>query len=103
MGQTYRSSVRLENGDRRLQFENESKARADLIIPQKFTISVAIYEGEAPQDITALFRWKPSAGDGVQLGFVWHRLQLQKLAHFREIATACGEDTGLPVIMGRMA
>ena len=57
--------------------------------------------GEAPDELTALFRWRPSAGNGVTLGFEWHRVEYQRRAHFAAIAHAVAEDTGLPVIMGR--
>lgn len=103
VGQTYKSSVRLDNGDRRLVFETETKARNDVIIPQKFTLSIPIYNGEAPDTLTALFRWRAQGGGAVALGFDWHRVEYQRRAHFAQIATTAAEETGLPVFMGRRA
>ena len=101
VGNVYKSSVRLENGDRRMMFESETKAQIGVVIPQKFTLSIPIYNGEEPDDLTCLFRWK-AAGDGrVRLGFEWHRVEYQRRAHFAQIAYAAAEETGLPVFMGR--
>jgi hypothetical protein len=103
VGQSYKSSVRLDNGDRRLRFESESKAMNEVIIPQRFTLSVPIYNGEAPDTLTALFRWRAQPGGGIMLGFEWHRLEYQRRAHFQQIAATAAEETGLPYYIGRMA
>lgn len=101
VGQVYKSAVRLDNGDRRMMFESDTKAQIGVIIPQKFTLSIPIYNGEEPDDLTCLFRWR-AAGDGtVRLGFQWHRVEYQRRAHFAQIAYAAAEATGLPVFMGR--
>lgn len=102
-GQVYKTSVRLDNGDRRLTYENETKARNDLIIPQKFFLSIPIYNGEEPTELTALFRWRASGGGSVTFGFQWHRVEYARRAHFAQIATTAAEETGLPVFMGRPA
>jgi hypothetical protein len=101
VGQSYKSSVRLDNGDRRLVFESETKALNDVTIPQKFTLSIPIYNGEEPDTLTCLFRWRAAGGGAVMLGFDWHRVEYQRRAHFTGIATAAAEETGLPVFMGR--
>ncbi len=98
---SYKSAVRLDNGDRALTFQSETNAQSRIVIPQKFTLSIPVYNGEAPDELTALFRWRPSSGTGVTLGFEWHRVEYQRRAHFAAIAHAVAEDTGLPVIMGR--
>lgn len=100
-GQSYKSSVRLDNGDRRLVYETETKALNDVTIPQKFTLSIPIYNGEGPDTLTCLFRWRAAGAGAVQLGFEWHRVEYQRRAHFTGIATAAAEETGLPVFMGR--
>jgi uncharacterized protein YfdQ (DUF2303 family) len=100
VGQTYKSATRLDNGDRRLVFETETRAKNDVVIPQKFTLNIPIYNGEEPDTLTALFRWRAQAG-GVALGFEWHRVEYQRQAHFEQIAAAAAEETGLPYLMGR--
>jgi len=101
VGQTYKSSVRLDNGDRRLVFESDTKAQNGVVIPQKFTLSIPIYNGEEPDVLTCLFRWRAAGGGAVMLGFEWHRVEYQRRAHFAQIAYAAAEETGLPVYMGR--
>lgn len=103
VGQSYKSSVRLDNGDRRMVFESETKALNDVIIPAKFTLNIPIYNGEQPEELTALFRWKAVGGGAVQFGFVWHRVEYQRRAKFQEIAYTAAEETGLPVYIGRAA
>lgn len=101
VGQTYKSAVRLDNGDRRLVFETDTRAQSGVVVPQKFTLMIPIYNGEQPDELTCLFRWR-AAGDGrVMLGFEWHRVEYQRRAHFAQIAYTAAEETGLPVFMGR--
>ena len=102
VGQSYKSAVRLDNGDRRIRFESETKAQNDVVIPQKFTLSIPIYNGEPPDILTANFRWRAQPQGGVLLGFDWHRLEYQRRAHFALIAATVAEETGLPVFLGRM-
>ncbi|GLK65662.1 DUF2303 family protein [Paracoccus kondratievae] len=103
VNQTYKSSVRLDNGDRKLLFENESKVQEGVIIPEKFTLLIPIYNGEEPEVLTCLFRWRAMGGGAVGLGFQWHRVEYQRRAHFTQIATTASEETGLPVYMGRFS
>ncbi|WP_288997984.1 DUF2303 family protein [uncultured Gemmobacter sp.] len=103
VGQSYKSSVRLDNGDRKLRFESETKVMNDVIIPERFTLNIPIYNGEEPDTLTALFRWRAVGGGAVALGFQWHRVEYQRRAHFAQIASTAAEETGLPWIMGRKA
>lgn len=103
VGQTYKSSLRLDNGDRKLVFESDTKVQNGVIIPEKFTLSIPIYNGEQPEELTCLFRWRATGGGSVGLGFQWHRVEYQRRAHFAQIATTASEDTGLPVYMGRFS
>lgn len=100
VGQTYKSAARLDNGDRRMVFETETRAKNEVVIPQKFTLNIPIYNGEEPDTLTALFRWRAQGG-GVALGFEWHRVEYQRQAHFEQIAASAAEETGLPYMMGR--
>lgn len=101
VGQTYKSSVRLDNGDRRMVFESETKAMNGIVVPQKFRLSIPVYQGERPELLTCLFRWRAAGGGKVQLGFEWHRVEYLRQAHFAAIAFQVAEDTGLPVFIGR--
>lgn len=101
VGQTYKSALRLDNGDRKIIFTNETNVTNGVVIPQKFVLNIPIYNGEAPDELTALFRWRPAGQGGVTLGFQWHRVEYQRRAHFQQIAFAAAEETGLPVFMGR--
>lgn len=101
VGQTYKSSTRLDNGDRRVTFESETKARQDFVIPQKFVLSIPIYNGEPPTELVALFRWRAANSGAVMFGYQWHRVEYARRAHFAAIASAAAEETGLPVFMGR--
>lgn len=101
VGQTYKGSVRLDNGDRRITFTQESRPAGEVVIPTKFTVSIPIYNGEQPDDLTCLFRWRANSGGGILLGFEWHRVEYQRRAHFQAIATAAAEETGLPAFIGR--
>lgn len=101
VGQVYKSSTRLDNGDRKMIFESETKALDGVVIPQQFTLHIPLYQGEEPDALTALFRWR-AAGDGsVRLGFQWKRVEYQRQAHFASIAHAVAEATGCPVMLGR--
>lgn len=101
VGQTYKSAIRLDNGDRRLVFQSETNATNGLVIPQKLTLNIPIYNGEKPEELVALFRWRPDANGGVMLGFQWHRIEYMRRARFNQIAYDTAEDTGLPVFAGR--
>lgn len=103
VGQVYKSSTRLDNGDRRLVFETETKAASGVVIPQRFVLAIPLYQGEDPDQLEALFRWR-AAGDGsVRLGFQWRRVEYRRQAHFAAIASAVSEATGRPVMLGRKA
>ncbi|HMO73142.1 MAG TPA: DUF2303 family protein [Paracoccaceae bacterium] len=103
VGQVHKSSVRLDNGDRRLVFESDTKVPTGVVVPGRFTLSIPIYNGEEPDTLTCLFRWRAAPGGGVVLGFEWHRLEHRRRAHFAAIATGAADETGLPVYFGRLA
>ncbi|VDC28254.1 DUF2303 family protein [Pseudogemmobacter humi] len=100
VGQTYKSSTRLDNGDRKIFFESDSRATHDVIVPQKITLRIPFYNGEQPSDIEARFRWRAASG-AVQFRLEWHRVEYHRRAHFTEIAYTASEETGLPVFIGR--
>lgn len=101
VGQVYKSSTRLDNGDRRMVFQSDSNATSDVVVPKKITLRIPFYNGEQPSDIDAHFRWRGASGGAVVFALEWHRVEYHRRAHFNAIAFAASEETGLPVFLGR--
>jgi hypothetical protein len=101
-GVTFKSSTRLENGDRSFVYETETRAKGDIRVPREFTLEIPLYEGEEPTSLRCAFRWRISGG-ALQMGFQWRRVEYQRRAHFAQIANAAAEATGRPVFFGRVA
>lgn len=99
-GVTFKSSTRLENGDRSFVYETETRAKGDIKVPREFVLSIPLYDGEEPVPLRCAFRWRINSGQ-LQMGFVWRRVEYQRRAHFAQIATAASEETGRPVFFGR--
>jgi len=99
-GVTFKSSTRLENGDRSFVYETETRAKGDIRVPREFVLSIPLYEGEEPVPLRCAFRWRISGGN-LQMGFVWRRVEYQRRAHFVLLATTAAEETGRPVFFGR--
>lgn len=96
----FRSGVRLENGDRTFHYEDETHVKNDLTVPTEISLSIPLYQGEAPTDIRAKFRFRPTPS-GLLLGFRWHRVEYQRQATFSEMAHKVAEETGRPIFFGR--
>lgn len=103
VGQTYKTSTRLDNGDRKIFFETENRASNGVTVPKKITLHIPFYNGEEPSDLEALFRWRPSGGGAVVFALEWHRVEYARRARFTAIAYTASEETGLPVFIGREA
>lgn len=101
VGQTYKTSTRLDNGDRRIIFQSETNATNDVVVPKKITLRIPFYNGEEPSDIEAHFRWRGTSGGAVVFALEWHRVEYHRRAHFNAIAFTAAEETGLPVFLGR--
>ncbi len=99
-GVTFKSSTRLENGDRSFIYETETRAKGDIKVPREFVLSIPLYDGEEPVPLRCAFRWRINGGQ-LQMGFIWRRVEYQRRAHFAQIATAASEETGRPVFFGR--
>lgn len=99
-GVTFKSSTRLENGDRSFVYETETRAKGDIKVPREFVLSIPLYDGEEPVPLRCAFRWRINGGQ-LQMGFIWRRVEYQRRAHFMQIATAASEETGRPVFFGR--
>ncbi|MCJ8138410.1 DUF2303 family protein [Falsirhodobacter halotolerans] len=100
--QSFKSSVRLENGDRKFRFETDTRVANDVVVPREFFLNIPLYNGEPPVELRAAFRFRPTA-QGLLLAFEWRRVEYQRRATFAEIAATAAEETGLPFFMGRTA
>lgn len=101
-GVTFKSSTRLESGDRAFVYETETRTRGEVQVPREFTIEIPIWHGEAPVQLRCAFRWQ-IAGGGLVLGFEWRRVEYQRRADFAQVATKVAEATGRPLVFGRLA
>lgn len=101
-GVTFKSSTRLENGDRAFVYETETRTKGELRVPREFHLQIPLYQGEAPARLRCAFRWQVSGG-GLVLGFEWRRVEYLRQAFFAQIATQASEETGVPVFYGRLA
>ncbi len=99
-GVNFKSANRPESGDRAFTYETETRVKGELKVPREFSIAIPIYQGEQPEVLRARFRFRVT-GSGLLLGFVWHRVEYLRQAHFANIATQVSEDTGRPVFYGR--
>lgn len=99
-GVAFKASTRLQTGERSLTYETETHVKSEMRVPTQFTLQIPLFQGEAPVDIKASFRFRPTPG-GLRLGFVWRRVEYRMQAEFAQIATRVAEQAGLPVIFGR--
>lgn len=98
---SFTSRTRLSNGDSEFRFSEDSRVVGTVTVPESFTLRIPLYQGEAPEDLRALFRWKADK-EGLTFGFVWHRAEYMRQARFQQIAAQAAEETGLPYILGRV-
>lgn len=101
-GVAFKAGTRLQTGERSFRYETETHVKGDLVVPQRFRLSIPLFFGEEPTEIEASFRFRPNP-DGLKLGFVWRRVEYVRQAQFRAIAFRVSEATGLPVIQGRVS
>ena len=99
-GASFKSGTRLDNGDRSFIYENETRAKNEMVVPTEIKLAIPLYQGEEPTTITAKFRFRVKP-DALYLGFNWHRVEYQRQAKFSELATVAADETGLPVFFGR--
>ncbi|QPM89356.1 DUF2303 family protein [Pseudooceanicola algae] len=99
-GATFKSGIRLENGDRVFKYENETRVANQMVVPTEIGLSIPIYHGEEPVELKAKFRFRVTP-EGLRLGLRWHRVEYQRQATFRAMAFQVSENTGLPVMFGR--
>jgi uncharacterized protein YfdQ (DUF2303 family) len=97
---SFKSGVRLENGDRSFTYEDQTKVKGDMIVRTEIGLEIPLYYGEQPVEIRAKFRFRPTPS-GLLLGFRSHRVEYKRQATFREMAFLSAENTGCPIFFGR--
>lgn len=100
-GVNFKSSTRLESGDRAFVYESETHVKGELRVPRNFTLGIPLFLGEEPVSVRCAMRWKVTP-QGLLLGFHWRRVEYQRQGQFRELATLIADDTGCPVFFGRV-
>lgn len=96
----FKSSVRLESGDRSFTYEDETQVKSNLVVPRTFDLQIPLFSGEEAVILRAALRFRVTK-EGLLLGFEWRRVEYLRLATFKEIATRAAEGTGAPMFMGR--
>lgn len=99
-GVTFKSSTRLENGDRSFVYETETKTRGDLKVPREFSLDIPLWAGEPRRVIRCALRWRIEGGE-LKLGYEWRRVEYARQGRFTELAHEVAEATGFPVMFGR--
>lgn len=99
-GSSFKSSVRLDNGDRAFRYETDTVPKGEIAVPSRITLQIPIYHGEPPIELNAAFRFRATS-DGLLLGIEWRRVEYARQAVFREIAHKVSEETGVPLFYGR--
>lgn len=99
-GVVFKSSNRLESGDRAFTYESETRTKGDVKVPREFVLNIPIFFGEEADTLRAALRFRVTPG-GLLLGFEWRRVEYQRQARFRQIAYAIAEATGCPAYFGR--
>ncbi|MDJ0922095.1 MAG: DUF2303 family protein [Henriciella sp.] len=95
----FKSSTRLQNGDRELMYRKESVPKGTITIPNELSFNMPIYFGEEPQQFKALFRYRINAGS-LSLRIDWHRIKQAKLKGFSAACERLLERTGVYVFAG---
>ena len=100
IGGEFKSSVRLDNGDRVLQYSQETTTNGRIPVPKEIVLNIPVYQGEEEIQLKAKFRHNINGGM-LKLGFIWHRVEYIKNAEFERIANDASEAAGLPVFFGK--
>lgn len=95
----FKSSVRLDSGDREFRFARESQVLGSVKVPQKIRLEMPIFYGEDPVQFDALFRYRTDGG-GVRMGYFFHRMQPVMDAAFKLAVTSVADGCGLDPYYG---
>lgn len=96
----FKSSVRLDNGDRQFTYQDETAVSDQITVPTRLVLSLPIYEGEEQVTLECRFRYRMREG-GLFLGYEFHRARPVLNAAFRAAITRVAENTGLVPLYGK--
>lgn len=93
----FKAGKRLADGRVNFQFQEELQARTvngEVAIPEDITFTCSIYEGEAPIEIPAKFRWRLSEDGKIAFSYKLMTDRIERSAR-RDIVHRAADDTGL--------
>ena len=102
----FQSSSRLQNGERKFSFVEDTKATAgskgDIAIPEVFKIAVPPFEGADAYSMTARFKYRLGNG-ALALGFKLEQPEERAKAAFADVLAAIAEGLDTPILNGTPA
>jgi len=98
--------VRTESDNESFTLDDDTqlasnKSGQKVEIPRQFTLSIPVYFGESPIDMTAFLRWKLDQQEGMKLGIKMWRPEHVRQAMFKQIVTGAAERTTLVAVYGK--
>lgn len=96
----FKSSQRLDNGDRAFKFKSETNVTSAVEVPKEILLHIPIYEGEAAVNIRCKFRYRLDEGV-LRLGFEFHRITELRNEAFRQTMIGVSSATDTSVLAGR--
>lgn len=101
---SFESSTRLASGGRKFAYSEDTDAKAghkgDLTIPDTMRLALRPFEGAAPYDVTARFRYRLEKTE-LTLGFKLERPDDVLAAAFANIRDQIDSDIDQPVLSGK--
>lgn len=95
----FTSAKRLDNGDRKFVYEDETKVKGEIQVPERIMLDIPLYRGETSVRLEAHFRYRLRA-NGLFLGLSWHRAFEVRDAAFKQAVTSAAEASGLQPFYG---
>jgi hypothetical protein len=96
----FKSSIRLQNGDREFGFSTKTHTDDKITVPNKLRLRFPIFNGEEAVEVEAFFRHRMSGG-GLMLGYEMHRLEDVARGAFQLTCTRVADECGLPALFGK--
>ncbi len=96
---SFKSARRLDNGDRKLTYVEETGTSGGIEIPQKIKLSMPIFFREEPVEFSAWFRYRINDGE-LKLGFDMLRMEPVLQAAFNSAVYRVSEEADLEPYFG---
>lgn len=98
---TFASKVNIRNGSIAMTYNDEDagKETGQVSIPQKLTLALAVYDGEAKEQVSALVRTRVERGT-LHLMIKLDQITELRRAAFKRINAAVGAATSIDVLQG---